>query len=195
MRATDADFARRIARIVRRALDEGARVELDGLGTLKPGRGERFRFVPQTKPSIFIAYVEEDLAAAKKMYAAFEQQKFRPWLDKKKLLPGQNWPRAIEHAIQQSDFFVACFSHRSASKRGSFHSELRFALNCASQVPLDEIFLIPVRLDNCIVPRNISRDIQYVDVFPDWQAGIRTVTNVMKAEAAKRRQKRLPLAG
>ena len=47
-----------------------------------------FRFVAQTKARVFIAYVEEDLAAAKKLYAAFEQRGFRPWLDRKKLLPG-----------------------------------------------------------------------------------------------------------
>ena len=189
------DFTSRVARIVRQALEQGSSVEIDGLGTFLPGRGRGFRFIAQTKPRVFIAYVEEDVRAAKKLYGAFEQHGFRPWLDKKKLLPGQNWPRAIEHAIQTSDFFVACFSCRSTSKRGTFHSELRFALNCAAQVPLDEIFFIPVRLDNCIVPRNISRKLQYVDVFPEWEAGVRRVVNVMKAQAVHRRRKRLPLAG
>ena len=188
-------LARRVARIVRHALEQGTAVEIDGLGTFLPGRNQGFRFVAQTKPRVFIAYVEEDLGAAKKLYTAFEQRGFRPWLDKKKLLPGQNWPRAIESAIQASHFFVACFSRRSACKRGSFHSELRYALNCAAQVPLDEIFFIPVRLDNCVVPRDISRKIQYVDLFPDWETGVSTVIDVMKNQEANRMRKRLPLAG
>jgi len=191
----NSDLERRVAQIVRQAIEQGSPVEIDGLGTFLPGRNRGFRFVAQTKPRVFIAYVEEDVTAAKKLYAAFEQDGFRPWLDKKKLLPGQNWPRAIEHAIQTSDFFVACFSCRSTTKRGSFHSELRFALSCAAQVPLDEIFFIPVRLDDCIVPRNIARKIQYVDVFPDWEVGVRTVIGVMKEQETKRRRKRLPLAG
>lgn len=195
MMETNSDLERRVARIVRQAIEQGSAVEIDGLGTFLPGRNQGFRFIAQTKPRVFIAYVEEDVAAAKKLYAAFEQGGFRPWLDKKKLLPGQNWPRAIEHAIQASDFFVACFSCRSTTKRGSFHSELRFALSCAGQVPLDEIFFIPVRLDDCIVPRNIARKIQYVDVFPDWEVGVRTVIGVMKEQETKRRRKRLPLAG
>jgi hypothetical protein len=190
-----ASLTRRVARIVRQALEQGSSVEIDGLGTFLPGRNRGFRFVAQTKPRVFIAYVEEDLGAAKKLYAAFEQRGFRPWLDKKKLLPGQNWPRAIEAAIQASHFFVACFSQRATCKRGSFHSELRYALTCAAQVPLDEIFFIPVRLDNCIVPRNISRKIQYVDLFPDWENGVFTVVNVMKNQEANRKRKRLPLAG
>jgi TIR domain len=195
VRRRDSNLTRRLARIVRHALEKGTAVEIDGLGTFLPGRGKGFRFVAQTKARVFIAYVEEDLVAAKKLYAAFEQRGFRPWLDRKKLLPGQNWPRAIETAIQTSNFFVACFSQRSTCKRGSFHSELRFALSCAAQVPLDEIFFIPVRLDNCVVPRNISRKIQYVDLFPHWQHGVGTVVSVMKKQEENRKQKRLPLAG
>jgi len=185
----------RIVRIVREALECGAAVEIDGLGTFQSGHNRQFRFVSQNKARVFIAYVEEDLRLAKKLYAAFEEHGFRPWLDKKKLMPGQNWPRAIETAIQTSDFFVACFSHRSTSKRGTFHSELRYALTCASRVPLDEIFFIPVRLDGCTVPGRISKRIQYVDLFPDWEAGVKRVVGVMKVQQENRKKKRLPLAG
>jgi hypothetical protein len=185
---------RNVARILRHALEHGTAVDIDGLGTFLPGRNQGFRFVAQTKPRVFIAYVEEDLCAAKKLYDAFEARGFRPWLDKRKLLPGQNWPRAIENAIHTSDFFVACFSRRSTTKRGSFHSELRYALACAARVPLDEIFFIPVRLEECIVPVRISRRIQYVDLFPDWDAGLSRVLGVIDRQQTGRRRK-LPLAG
>ena len=185
----------RIVKIVRQALENGAAVEIDGVGTFRGSRNQRFRFVSQNKARVFIAYVEEDLRLAKKLYAAFEQHGFRPWLDKKKLVPGQNWPRAIETAIQTSDFFVACFSRQSTCKRGSFHSELRYALACAARVPLDEIFFIPIRLEGCTVPGHISKRIQYVDLFPDWEAGIKRVVAVIKAQQEIRKKKRLSLAG
>ena len=188
-------LARRIARLIRKALERGAAVEIDGLGTLLPGGKGGLRFLPHTAPRVFIAYVEEDLAFAKKLNQVFEQNGLRPWLDKKRLMPGQNWPRAIEAAIQTSDFFVACFSRRSISKRGSFHSELRYALFCAAKVPLDEIFLIPLRLDDCAVPRRISKQVQYLDLFPDWKAGVNRVIAVIQAQDRRRRRKRLPLAG
>jgi len=181
--------------MLRQALERGAAVEIDGLGKFVPGGRRGVRFVGQTKPRVFIAYVQEDLSLIKKLYQAFEQHGFRPWLDKKMLLPGQNWPRAIETAIQTSDFFVACFSRRSTSKRGSFHSELRFALHCAAKVPLDEIFFIPLRLDDCQVPRRISRQVQYLDLFPEWDAGIRRVAAVIRAEDECRKRKHLPLSG
>jgi TIR domain-containing protein len=188
-------LTRHVARIVREALEKGIDVEIDGLGTFLPGREDGFRFIAQMKPRVFIAYVEEDLRAANKLYDVFEQNNFRPWLDKKKLMPGQNWPRAIETSIQTSDFFVACFSQRSSWKRGGFHSELRFALACAARVPLDEIFFIPVRLNECIVPGGISKDLHYVDLFPDWTAGVDKVVNIMKTQQVSRKRKRLQLAG
>ncbi len=185
----------RITQMLREALEQGATVEIDGLGKFVPGGKRGYRFVGQTKPRVFIAYVEEDLSQVRKLYQAFEQHGFRPWLDKKKLLPGQNWPRAIETAIQTSDFFVACFSRRATSKRGSFHSELRYALNCAGKVPLDEIFFIPLRLDDCVVPRRIARQVQYLDLFPQWDLGVNRVTAVIRAQDERRKRKHLPLAG
>ena len=182
-----------VARIVRRALERGARVEIDGLGTFLPGK-TGFRFVAQNKPRVFIAYVEEDLAPAKRLYAMFEKRGFRPWLDKKKLMPGQNWPRAIEDAIKTSDFFVACFSRRSTTKRGTFHSELRYALSCAATVPLDEIFFIPVRFEQCVVPPRVSRKIQYVDLFPDWESGLAKVVAIIARQDGNRRHKSLRIA-
>src|SRR6202453_4014464 len=192
---SNAVLKRRIARLLRQALERGATVEIDGLGIFVPDRKRGVRFVGHTEPRVFIAYVQEDLSLIRKLYRAFERHGFRPWLDKKKLLPGQNWPRAIETAIHTSDFFVACFSRRATSKRGSFHSELRYALFCAAKVPLDEIFLIPLRLDDCVVPNRISKQIQYLDLFPDWEAGMCRLIAVIKAQNEVRKRKGLPLAG
>jgi hypothetical protein len=192
---TNLALARRVACVLREVLEQGGSVEIDGLGTLSPGGKRGFRFVAENKPRVFIAYVQEDLSFARKLYRAFEASGLNPWLDKKKLMPGQNWPRAIETAIQTSDFFVACFSRRATSKRGSFHSELRYALFCAAKVPLDEIFLIPLRLDDCVVPRRISKQIQYVDLFPDWRAGVQRLMSVIQAQNEIQKRKRLVLAG
>ncbi len=187
--------ARHVARILRRALEHGAAVEIDGLGTFLPGQDQGFRFIAQNSARVFIAYVEEDLGLAKKLYSILEERGFRPWLDKKKLMPGQNWPRAIEDAIRTSDFFVACFSRRSTTKRGSFHSELRYALACAAMVPLDEIFFIPVRFEDCLVPARIAKKIQYVDLFPNWETGMERVLAIIARQEGNRRRKLLPLAG
>jgi TIR domain len=189
------ESGRNLARIVRQALLESGKVELEGLGKFLRNANDEVRFLAAAKPRVFLAYVEEDLEPVLQIYRALSAKGFQPWLDKKKLLPGQNWPRAIETAIQLSDYFLACFSQRAVCKRGVFHSELRFALESAARVPLDEIFMIPVRLENCVVPARISSQIQYVDLFPDWEHGIRRVLSVIVEQEQLRQKKRLPLAG
>jgi hypothetical protein len=52
-------------------------------------------------------------------------------------------------------------------------------------VPLDEVFLIPVRLDNCPVPARIQRETQYVDLFPDWQTGFGNVLRIIERQIQK----------
>jgi len=180
------DMVGRVARIVHDCLAEGARVEIDGIGTFVPNGRGGLRFIPQNRPRVFIAYADEDVGAVRRLNDTLRDKHFDAWFDKAKLLPGQNWPRAIETAIHTSDFFVACFSPHAVVKRGSFQSELRFALECARQMPLDEIYLIPVRLADCVVPASVSRNIQYVDLFPDWDAGLRRLLAVLSAEARKR---------
>ena len=118
-----------------------------------------------------------------------------PWLDKMKLMPGQNWPRAIERAIGISDFFIPCFSRRSVQKKGQFQSELRYALECATRLPLDDIYIIPVRLEECHVPTRIKEHLQYVDLFPDWNGGVRRVLGAIRKQANRSRREDLLLAG
>ena len=187
-----------VAEVVRVALDAGKTVEIEGLGTFQVAarrasawrKDQGCQFEPQTAPEVFLAYVVEDLAPARRLCEALRAEGFSPWLDKDKLLPGQNWPRAIERAIEISDAFVACFSTRSIVKRGQFQSELRYALDCARQFPLDQTFLIPVRLEECAVPLRISSHVHYVDLFPDWHRGVRRIARSIRKAARDR-----PVAG
>lgn len=162
-----------IARIVRQCLESGGEVEIDGLGAFRRTRSGEFTFVPGIRPKVFLAYALEDRPAVERLCDALAAARFDPWMDCLKLLPGQNWSRAIERAIAISDFFVACFSSRSIGKRGCFQSELRYALACAAKQPLEDIFFIPVRLEACRVPSRVADEFQYVDLFPDWDAGFR----------------------
>lgn len=160
-----------LVRVLRQCLAEGRRVEIDGLGTFRAAGGE-FQFEPDTRRRVFLAYAAEDAAKVERLYEALAVKGFEPWMDRRKLLPGQNWPRAIERAIRNSDFFVPCFSSLSGEKRGRFHAELRYALDCALNQPLDGVYIVPVRLEECQVPRQIQDQLQYVDLFPDFDAGL-----------------------
>ncbi len=179
--------------LLRQNLEKEEVVQIDDLGIFMPGTAGKFRFVPNKAQRIFIAYVQEDAVLARKLYADLSARGFSPWMDKKKLLPGQNWPRAIEAAIETSDFFVPCFSCNSVSKRGVFHSELRYALECAARMPVNKIFVIPVRLDHCPVPQPILEQLHYVDLFPEWRPGVDAIVAAMHEQMTERGRKRRQL--
>lgn len=180
MRPSDDAIAREVAQLLRRCLEDGYPVEIEGLGVFRRDHSGRIRFLAETRPKVFIAYAEEDYAAVERLYHDLAEHGFDPWLDKKKLLPGQNWPRSIERSIEIADFFIACFSHHGVGKRGFFQAELRYALDCAARLPLDDVFFIPVRLEECRVPVQIANRIQYVDLFPRWERGLRRILAVMR---------------
>lgn len=179
-----------LLQLIGRCLQEGSAIEIDGIGRFSLGPNQQVIFEANESIRVFLAYAEEDREDVKRLYRALQDAGFEPWMDQEKLLPGQNWPRAIERAIDLSDFFLGCFSKRSAIKRGHFQCELRYALDLASRVPLEDVFLVPVRLNECQVPRHIARKTQYVDLFPDWDKGMSQLIKMMRKQIL-RRNKRL----
>ena len=186
----DRGSAEQVAQVVLRGLLAGRTVEIDGLGIFHPDAARFFRFEERRLPQVFIAYVEEDRRQAERLYQTLEEAGFAPWMDTRKLLPGQNWPRAIEAAIETSAFFLACFSEQSVVKKGGFQAEIRYALDCARQLPLDQIFVIPVRLTACRVPRAIQREYQWIDLHPDWPRGAGRLLGTLRKELARRAEVR-----
>ncbi|MFL6450070.1 MAG: toll/interleukin-1 receptor domain-containing protein [Bryobacteraceae bacterium] len=82
---------------------------------------------------------------------------FRPWLDREDILPGMEWDREIVHRIKQSHSVLFCLSKRSRTKRGYIQKELRTALEAFQEIPSGHTFLIPVRLEECTVPDELSK--------------------------------------
>src|ERR1700681_4239891 len=89
--------------ILAEALKREHEVEIEGLGVFRSSADGAVRFAAQRRPQVFVAYVVEDLTPARKLCEALRACGCAPWLDKDKLLPGQNWPRAIERAIDNAD--------------------------------------------------------------------------------------------
>ena len=176
-----------IATIILNCLKEGKPVEIEGFGTFHPDAQGGFRFAALDTPRVFVAYASEDYQKAEAIYDALLAAGCNPWMDRKNLQAGQNWPRLIESVIEASDFCVACMSTNSVRKRGGFQSELRFALDIARRLPLEDSFLIPVRLDECHVPSRVTRELQYIDFFPDWSKGLNRLTQAITHQWGKRK--------
>ena len=173
-----------LIKLIDNDLRSGASIEMDGLGRFKLSSSNQVTFKFHGRIPVFLAYAHEDRPRAKRLSAALRKAGFEPWLDEEKLLPGQNWPRAIERAIDECEFFIACYSRKSVSKRGPFQREIAYALDAALHIPLDDIYFIPVRLDDCALPVDIARKVQHVDLFAGWNRGTQKLIHAMWRQAA-----------
>jgi hypothetical protein len=133
---------------------------------------------------IFLSYARPDQEKVEAIYERLSDAGFNPWMDTKDILPGEQWEVSILKAIQDSNFFLIFLSAKSISKRGFLQKEVKDALDILDQMLESDIYLIPVRLENCEVPERL-RHLQWVDLFePDgWERLIRAIREGMERRA------------
>jgi formylglycine-generating enzyme required for sulfatase activity len=119
----------------------------------------------ETKPiQIFLCHASEDKATVTAIYDRLKALGYKPWLDKRDLLPGQYWRREIPKAIRGSDFILIFLSKTSVAKRGYVQNEFKLALEVLREIPEGTIYAIPVRLDDCLIPDQFT-DIHWCNFF------------------------------
>jgi hypothetical protein len=112
----------------------------------------------------FLCHSHADRAAVHALYARLKKYGVDAWLDKEKLLAGEDWAFEIRKAILKSDVVIACLSKGFNKQKGFRHEELKIALEKVNLIPEDEIFIIPVRLEVCDMPESL-RHLHRVDLF------------------------------
>lgn len=115
---------------------------------------------------VFICYASEDQSKAEELCDSLSDYGIKAWLDKREILPGQDWESEIHTAIRKSHAVIACLSKKSVSKEGFVQKELKTAIDIANEKPDDVIFIIPARLEDCEIPRLLSKR-QWVDLFAE----------------------------
>ena len=119
----------------------------------------------ETKPiQIFLCHASEDKAAVEAIYEWLKALGYKPWLDKKNLLPGQRWRVEIPKAIRASDYILICLSNTSVAKRGYVQEEFKLAIEVLGDIPEGTIYAIPVRLDECSIPDQFG-DLHWCNLF------------------------------
>lgn len=135
-------------------------------------------------PQIFISYAREDEAKARMLYHDLRRIGAMPWLDKENLLPGEEWKMAIAAAIEKSDYFIALLSSESVNKKGYVQKELRLALDVLEMIPPGKIYVIPARINECKPSHLKLRELNWVDLFPSWELGIKNIQLALEIEEA-----------
>jgi tetratricopeptide (TPR) repeat protein len=128
---------------------------------------------------IFISYASEDRVQAQAISAHLRSVGLDPWRDSEQLTPGDDWEREILQALTESDAAIVCFSPTSLAKRGYVQKEWRLILETADRIPLDQNFIVPVRLAECTPPFRF-RQLQRADIFPDLRSGLTAVLDGLR---------------
>jgi len=122
---------------------------------------------PPSRPlQVFLCHSSDDKSFVRNLYNRLEADGFDPWLDEKKLLPGQDWQLEIKKAVSNSDIVIVCLSQASINKRGYVQKEVKYALDAADEQPQGTIFLIPLKLEECEIPERLGQW-QWVNYFED----------------------------
>ena len=138
---------------------------------------------------VFISYVRENQEDIQRLYDGLTKHGVKVWLDRYDIAPGTRWKQTIRRAIGQGAFFIACFSKEyNAREKTYMNEELTLAIEVLRQRPADQAWFIPVKLSECEIPdRDIGggetlQDLQYVELYKDWDSGIQRILNVIQPD-------------
>jgi len=110
----------------------------------------------KNKKRIFLCHASEDKSKVIKVYSWLKELGYRPWLDVYDLLPGQKWDKEIRRNIKEDQSILIFFSSYT-HKRGYIQREMKIALDILEEIPEGQIFIIPIRLENCTIPSNFHQ--------------------------------------
>lgn len=128
---------------------------------------------------VFLSYAREDHRLAERIYLDLRRAEINVWMDTKCLLPGQDWKREVKKSIKESAYFIALISSKSINKRGYVQSEMKEALNVATEIPAGQIFIIPVRLENVTPIDDELLHLNWVDLYQSYNKGIGRILSVL----------------
>lgn len=139
-------------------------------------------------PRVFISYIRENTEEVQRLYDALTEHGVKVWLDRNSIMPGTRWKQAIHGAIRHGDFFIACFS-RQYNKRDKayMNEELAIAIDELRKYSSRRAWFIPVKLSECEIPDlsigagETLQDIQWVNLYESWEAGIQYILSAIKS--------------
>ena len=144
---------------------------------------------------VFLSYSHADVAQADKVREAVQANGHKAWCDSLSLVGGQDWALEIRNAIRGSDIVLVCLSAQVVYARSYVHKEWRLALDVQNELPHGAIYIVPLRFDNCLIPKPLQ-GLQCVDWFQE-DGRHRLLASLSEAGglARKRDQPERPLSG
>jgi len=129
------------------------------------GRGTSLK-ADQDEEAIFLSYAREDSEVAFRISETLEAAGLTVWLDRSRIRHGEEWSEKIHQNILKCSLFFPIVSRNTQRRReGVFYEEWKCAEERARRMKADEIFLIPVPIDDSTVPLRLGN--KHYEVFPN----------------------------
>ena len=128
--------------------------------------------------TVFLSYVADDRVLAGRLKADLVRAGVTV-VDRASLIKPENRVKAaVKKAIESASYFVLCLSSRDGLPPSYAKDEVAVALAAGRSI-------VPVRFTRCDIPTlddsDASPDVQAVDVYDDWQAGVDQIVGPLPA--------------
>ncbi|MGH9840567.1 MAG: TIR domain-containing protein [Blastocatellia bacterium] len=115
------------------------------------------RSLKNASTQIFFNYAVQDKGRVAALYSKLADEGFTLWMDVKNLLPGEVREFSIGKALQDASFVLIFLSANYVNYRGHWHSVKKNAVELFENTLRDDIYLIPVLLEDCDVPEDLQK--------------------------------------
>ena len=142
-----------------------------------------------SRPKVFLSYVKENEPLVRILDQSLTDYGIDIVTDYRNILGGSNWKRGLRRLIENSGYFIVCFSSEfNARKRTVLWRELDHAIERAQDFSPNHNWIIPVRINECEVPsleirsREYLTDLHWIDLFPGgskWYEGIESIVRAI----------------
>lgn len=110
----------------------------------------------------FISYTSADRDRVEEIADHLAAQHIAVWMDHRRLKAGQRWDYEIRKALDRASIIVIFISNNSVGKNGYVQKELTQALEKLSEKIMEDIYLIPVLLDDDVEVPYQLKDLQFI---------------------------------
>ncbi|AYW90835.1 TPA: TIR domain-containing protein [Yersinia enterocolitica] len=112
---------------------------------------------------LFLAHAKEDEKVTESIYEKLKNNDYTPWMDIRDIPAGVNWDNEIQKNFNSANIIIIILSKVSCQKNGYIRREMNEAMDKLKYYKPDDVFVIPILIDNSPVPTFISSKIQYID--------------------------------
>lgn len=119
---------------------------------------------------VFVSYATPDRHRVVPLCDRLTEHGIEVWIDFRRILPGQDWNLEIRRALARANIILVFVSNTSVDRRGYVQRELKAALDQQSERLADDIYVIPIILDDdTTIPEQVRRLQCIRSTEADWE--------------------------